>query len=48
MLPEQLTFLVQTSPVHGLRKRNFAKLNRILGYRFAGAPTEQDSDGQNT
>jgi HAD domain in Swiss Army Knife RNA repair proteins len=33
MLPEQLPFLVQTSHVHGLRKRNFAKLNRILGYR---------------
>jgi len=38
MLPEQLPFLVQTSPVHGLRRRNFAKLNRILGYR-AAAPS---------
>jgi len=35
MLPEQLPFLVQTSPVHGLRRRNFAKLNRILGCRSA-------------
>jgi hypothetical protein len=35
MLPEQLPFLVQTSHVHGLRKRNFAKLNRILGCRSA-------------
>jgi len=35
MLPEQLPFLIQTSPVHGLRRRNFAKLNRILGYRSA-------------
>jgi Swiss Army Knife RNA repair-like protein len=35
MLPEQLPFLVQTSPAHGLRRRNFAKLNRILGCRSA-------------
>jgi hypothetical protein len=35
MLPEQLPFLVQTSPVHGVRRRNFAKLNRILGCRSA-------------
>jgi hypothetical protein len=38
MLPEQLPFLVQTRHVHGLRKRNFAKLNRILGYRSAAPP----------
>jgi hypothetical protein len=47
MLPEQLPFLVQTSPVHGLRRRNFAKLNRILGYRSAAAPAGMDGDGQN-
>jgi HAD domain in Swiss Army Knife RNA repair proteins len=38
MLPEQLPFLVQTSHVHGLRRRNFAKLNRILGYRSVAPP----------
>jgi hypothetical protein len=38
MLPEQLPFLVQTSPVHGLRRRNLAKLNRILGCRSAAPP----------
>ena len=38
MLPEQLPFLVQTSHVHGLRRRNFAKLNRILGFRSAAPP----------
>jgi hypothetical protein len=38
MLPGQLPFLVQTSHVHGLRRRNFAKLNRILGYRSVARP----------
>jgi Swiss Army Knife RNA repair-like protein len=38
MLPEQLPFLVQTNHVHGLRRRNFAKLNRILGYRSVASP----------
>jgi hypothetical protein len=47
MLPEQLPFLVQTRHVHGLRKRNFAKLNRILGYRSAAPPAEVDGDGHN-
>jgi len=46
MLPEQLPFLVQTNPVHGLRKRNFAKLNRILGYRSATPPACMDGGGQ--
>jgi HAD domain in Swiss Army Knife RNA repair proteins len=44
MLPGQLPFLVQTSPVHGLRRRNFAKLNRILGYRSAAARVAMDDD----
>jgi hypothetical protein len=42
MLPEQLPFLVQTSRVHGLRRRNFAKLNRILGYRTVAASNAAD------
>ena len=46
MLPEQLPFLVQTSPVHGLRRRNFAKLDRILGYRSATPPACMDGGGQ--
>jgi hypothetical protein len=46
MLPEELPFLVQTSPVHGLRRRNFAKLNRILGCRSAAPSAEVDGDGQ--
>jgi Swiss Army Knife RNA repair-like protein len=47
MLPEQLPFLVQTSPVHWLRRRNFAKLNRILGYRSAAPRAGKDGDGKN-
>jgi hypothetical protein len=38
VLPEQIPFLVQTSHVHGLRRRNFAKLNRILGHRRVAPP----------
>jgi len=46
MLPAQLPFLVQTSPVHGLRKRNFAKLNRILGYRSPAPSSSMDGGGE--
>src|SRR4029453_7934247 len=46
MLPEQLPFLVQTSHVHGLRRRNFAKLNRIFGCRSVASRTDKDDDGQ--
>jgi hypothetical protein len=47
MLPEQLPFLVQTSPVHGLRRRNFAKLNRILGCRSAAPRAGVVGGGKN-
>src|SRR5712691_5755099 len=46
MFPAQLPFLVQTSHVHGLQRRNFAKLNRILGCRAAPS-AGKDGDGHN-